>query len=372
MYIVIWYRLELALARDKGKVINMDITQIPKSMGIDVDRWVHILSSIGVNFINPYEEGWDIPGREGGKPAQMNQMGALDLSMSNVIAGYVDLMSKIENMLGELSGVTKQRQGSIEQRELVGNVERSVIQSSHITEPLFWAHNTAKHHAIISFLDVAKHAIEQYDKKSVHYFTDDLTRNFFEITDDFIYSDFDVFVSDSTRDHRNLEALKSLIQPAMQNGASLLDAANLLTTENISDIKVKLEDLEQARQQREEEMARIQQEGQQQAVQMQTEIEMEKIRIAEEDSVRDSNTAIEVALINAESKEGGDGEIEDNSLEYEKLDLQRKKIGDDKSIKDNQLREAIRSAKIAETQKQEEIAIKRKQANKPTANAAKK
>jgi len=26
MYIVLWYRLELAIARDKGKVINMDIT----------------------------------------------------------------------------------------------------------------------------------------------------------------------------------------------------------------------------------------------------------------------------------------------------------------------------------------------------------
>ena len=55
MYIVLWYRLELAIARDKGKVINMDITQIPKSMNITPDRWMHYLSSVGVNFINPYE-----------------------------------------------------------------------------------------------------------------------------------------------------------------------------------------------------------------------------------------------------------------------------------------------------------------------------
>ena len=55
MYIVLWYRLELAIARDKGKVVNMDITQIPKSMNITPDRWMHYLSSVGVNFINPYE-----------------------------------------------------------------------------------------------------------------------------------------------------------------------------------------------------------------------------------------------------------------------------------------------------------------------------
>jgi len=26
MYIVLWYRVELAMSRDKGKVLNMDIT----------------------------------------------------------------------------------------------------------------------------------------------------------------------------------------------------------------------------------------------------------------------------------------------------------------------------------------------------------
>ena len=89
MYIVLWYRLELAIARDKGKVILMDVTQIPKSMGITVDRWMHYLSSVGVSFINPYEEGWSIPGREGGRSAQFNQFQSLDLTMSNVIAEYI-------------------------------------------------------------------------------------------------------------------------------------------------------------------------------------------------------------------------------------------------------------------------------------------
>ena len=45
MYIVLWYRLELAIARDKGKVPLVDVTTIPKSMGIDVDKWMHYLSA---------------------------------------------------------------------------------------------------------------------------------------------------------------------------------------------------------------------------------------------------------------------------------------------------------------------------------------
>ena len=148
MYIVLWYRLELAMARDKGKVVNMDITQIPKSMNIDVSKWMHYLSALGVNFINPYEEGWDIPGREGGKPASFNQITALDLTMANTINQYIMLMDKIEAMLSEITGVSKQREGSISSNELVGNVERSVVQSAHITEPWFWTHNQVKKEAL--------------------------------------------------------------------------------------------------------------------------------------------------------------------------------------------------------------------------------
>ena len=96
MYIILWYRLELALSRDKGKVPLVDVTQIPKSMGIDVAKWMHYLSALGVAFVNPYEEEWNIPGREGGKPSQFNQFTALDLTMSNVIGQYIDLMAKIE------------------------------------------------------------------------------------------------------------------------------------------------------------------------------------------------------------------------------------------------------------------------------------
>jgi len=53
-------------------------------------------------------------------------------------------MNKIEDMVSEITGVTKQREGSIQSSELVGNVERSVTQSAHITEAWFWVHDQVK------------------------------------------------------------------------------------------------------------------------------------------------------------------------------------------------------------------------------------
>jgi hypothetical protein len=67
---------------------------------------MHYLGALGVAFINPYEEGWDVPGREGGRPAQFNQFQSWDLSMANVIDQYVNLMAKIEDMVAKLTGIT--------------------------------------------------------------------------------------------------------------------------------------------------------------------------------------------------------------------------------------------------------------------------
>lgn len=306
MYIVLWYRLELAIARDKGKVVNMDITQIPKSMNISPAKWMHYLSSVGVNFINPYEEGWNIPGREGGKPAQFNQITALDLTMSNVIAEYIQLMDKIEELAGTISGITQQREGAVSSSEMVGNVERSVVQSSHITEPLFWVHNQCKRRVLNMLLNTAKGAWEETGKKKLQYIFDNGERAFLDITPKFYYEDMDVFVSDTSKDLENIQKLQQLIQPAMQNGASLLEAAEILTNDNFNIIKQKLKDMQTRQEQVQQQQQEAEAQQQQQLQQMQNESKQQELMLqeAQMDLQRyqidqDNQTKIAVAQINA-------------------------------------------------------------------------
>lgn len=306
MYIVLWYRLELAIARDKGKVVNMDITQIPKSMNISPAKWMHYLSSVGVNFINPYEEGWNIPGREGGKPAQFNQITALDLTMSNVIAEYIQLMDKIEELTGTISGITQQREGAVSSSEMVGNVERSVVQSSHITEPLFWVHNQCKRRVLNMLLNTAKGAWEETGKQKLQYIFDNGERAFLDITPKFYYEDMDVFVSDTSKDLENIQKLQQLIQPAMQNGASLLEAAEILTNDNFNIIKQKLKDMQTRQEQIQQQQQEAEAQQQQQLQQMQNESKQQELMLqeAQMDLQRyqidqDNQTKIAVAQINA-------------------------------------------------------------------------
>lgn len=306
MYIVLWYRLELAIARDKGKVVNMDITQIPKSMNISPAKWMHYLSSVGVNFINPYEEGWNIPGREGGKPAQFNQITALDLTMSNVIAEYIQLMDKIEQLAGTISGITQQREGAVSTSEMVGNVERSVVQSSHITEPLFLVHNQCKRRVLNMLLNTAKGAWEETGKQKLQYIFDNGERAFLDITPKFYYEDMDVFVSDTSKDLENIQKLQQLIQPAMQNGASLLEAAEILTNDNFNIIKQKLKDMQTRQEQIQQQQQEAEAQQQQQLQQMQNEAKQQELMLqeAQMDLQRyqidqDNQTKIAVAQINA-------------------------------------------------------------------------
>lgn len=377
MYIVIWYRLELAMARDKGKVVTMDITQIPKSMNIDVAKWMHYLGALGVNFVNPYEEGWDIPGREGGKPSQFNQITALDLTMANTIDQYINLMDKIESMVSEITGVTKQREGAISSNELVGNVERSVVQSAHITEPLFWVHNQVKKEVLSMLLNTAKFAWKDSDKRCVHYVLDDATRAFLTLSDDFFYEDMDIFLDDSTKNQQQLEALKQLMQPAMQNGASLLDIAEIITMDNINMIKNRLEDIEQKRMEQQQALEEQQAQREQQMIQMQNEVKEEELMIkeAEMDLEKykidaDNATKITVAQLNAyrglEDQDQNDNNIPDT------MEIAAQALAERKQASEEAGKQFEFNAKLREQQMKKEIEDKKIQLEREKLTAAQK
>lgn len=363
MYIVVWYRLELALSRDKGKVAVMDITQIPKSMNIDVNKWMHYLSALGVAFINPYDEGWDIPGREGGKPSQFNQLSSWDLTMSNVIAEYIQLMQKIEDMVAKLTGITPQRQGQIAASELVSNTNTAVSMSYHITEPWFWNHNQVKRRVLTMLLNTSKAAWKD-SKKYLNYILDDATRAFVQLSDNFFYEDMDIFVDDSTKNQQYIDQLKQLLQPAMQNGASLLDIAEIITLDNMSMIKNRLEEIEQKRMEQMQQQQQAEQQAQQQMAEQQNQLKEEELMLKEAEMDlekykvdQDNATKITVAQLNAyRGAENMDQDMNGipDPIEIGKQALEQQKINSDiatKQLELNNKRREIEQKREVENKK---------------------
>ena len=401
MYIIIWYRLELALARDKGKILTMDVTQIPKSMGMDVNKWMHYLTALGVNLVNPYEDGWDIPGRDGSHPSSFNQISQSDLTMSNTVVQYIQLMNKIEDMVSEITGVSKQREGSISPSELVGNVQKSVMQSANITEPWFWVHDQVKKQVITTLLNTAKSVWKNSNVRSLQYILDDETRAFINLSDDFFFEDMDIFIDNSTKNLQEIEQLKNLMQPALQNGANLLDIAEIITLDNVNLIKNRLQDIESKRQQQIQQQADLEQQRQQQIIQMQNEVKDRELMIKESElDVQkykidsDNNTKIAVAEMQA-YKGASDMDVNKNSvpdvMEIGKQALETQKLSQEQSSKNLEIaikrreidmKKQIEDKKIAlekqklETQKQlqamaDNSAMQREQLKSKTALANK-
>lgn len=365
MYIVVWYRLELAMSRDKGKVPVVDVTQIPKSMGIDVNKWMHYLGALGVAFINPYEEGWDVPGREGGRPATFNQFQSWDLSMANIIDQYVNLMAKIEDMVAKLTGITPQRQGSIAASELVGNTTQAITQSYHITEPWFWTHNQVKKEVLTMLLDTAKVAWKD-NKTCLNYILDDATRAFITLSDDFFYSDMDVFVEDSTKNRQDLDQLKQLLQPAMQNGASLLDIAEIITMDNINMIKDRLEDIEQKRMEQMQQQQQAEQEAQQQLIAEQNRVKEEELMLKEAEMElekykidTEAQTKITVAQLNA-YKGLQDLDQNDNGIP-DVMEIAQQALAERKQIADESAKQMELNAKLRDSENKKQIENKKMQ-----------
>jgi hypothetical protein len=365
LYNIIYYRLELTIAKSKGRLMLMDIAQIPSSEGWDVDKWMYYLEAMGVAFINSQEEG------KRGQNPQFNQFQSIDMTMGNVVNQYIMMLEMIKEQVGELSGVTRQRQGQMTSSELVGNVERSVIQSSHITEYWFSYHNEIKRRVLEALLDVAKMAWR--DGKKISYIMDDMSRVFMDIDgNDFDMSEYGIFVGNSAKEEQAIDSLKQLAQPALQSGIiKMSEVADIMMSESIADIKNKLKkaekDMEAAQQaQQEREMQ------QQQQLQAQAE-QAAKEAMDREDARNNANnqTKIDIALINAESRARDkmmDRDLNDNGIDdvidRERINIQREKNNKDEAISREKL--ALDKQKHTDSMemKRKELEVKKSQMNK--------
>jgi len=214
LYNIISYRLELAFASDQGKIMLMDLAQIPRSEGIDIDKWMYYLKAMKIGFINSFEEGKK--GSHIGKTSNFNQFQSIDLSLSNTIQQYIQTLEYIKQQTAFISGVTPQRLGAISSNELVGNVERAVQQSSVITEYLFDAHDEIKRRVYVALIECAKIAYK--DGKKIQFILDDMGIELLDIEEnDFDDSEFNVFMSHATKDNEIFNQAKELMKLALQS-----------------------------------------------------------------------------------------------------------------------------------------------------------
>ena len=249
LYITLWYRLELAISANQGKIALIDLSLVPD--GWEVEKWMYYAQSMKFGFVDSFNEGkkGQSTGKLAGNISTQNKV--LDMETGNYIQQHVQLLDFVESKVQSLSGVTRQRLGSITSSELVGTTERAVQQSSHITEKWYDIHNQTKVRVLQTLLDVAKDVYRGKTKK-FQFVADDLATTTFNLMGDFGYQEYGIFVSNATQDLQAMEALKSLTQAAIQNDKmSISDVISIYNSSSIADIKNKIKVSEAEAEQRE-------------------------------------------------------------------------------------------------------------------------
>lgn len=358
LYNIIMYRMELEIAKAKGKKMVMDIAQIPRSQGIDMEKWMYYFDTLGIAFINSFEEGKGALGK--GMTSQFNQFTAVDMSLSQSVGQYLGILSKIEEMTSELMGVSKQRLGSISSTETVGGVERSVMQSSSITEPLFYMHNEVKKNVLTHLLECAK--IAYPEGKKISFILDDAQRIFLEINDDFINADYGIFMTNSAKEVKSLEDLRAIAQQAVSAGIMEFDElVTMFDSNSMSEIKQSVKRASQRKKEQQEREYQSQMEQLQAQQQAQAQQAEQQLAWQAEQNQLDRDNNIEEAYIKTFGGKNADPTMDADSngipdvvefdklyedarqhddkmsLEREKLKTEREKMSNDKDIAERKL-----------------------------------
>lgn len=357
LYNVFMYRTELAFAKAKGKIGILNSSMIPD--GWDMDKWLYYAEVMGWAVEDPFNEGQE--GAATGKIAgTMNQNSRnIDLELGNYIQQHVMMLQFIEQQIGEIAGVTKQREGQIENRETVGGVERSVMQSSHITEKWFSVHDNTKVRVLETLLETAKYAWRNKEHERLQYITDEMSSVISEIDGEmFAEADHGIMISNSFNDAKLLNVLEQLAHAGIQtdklNFSQLMD---IYFSESMSSMRRKIEQSEQEAVERAEEARKQELEVQRQKIQSDAQSKAEDRRVKEEDSIRDNMTKLQTAML---QHEGDQQEEEDAKITLEKLKQEWQKIQNDWEIKNRELKEEERSNKAQEQLEKEKIKVDKK------------
>jgi hypothetical protein len=199
----------------------------------------------------------------------------------------------------ESVGITRQREGQISNRETVGGVERSTLQSSHITEWWFILHEDTIKRTLEAFIETAKIALKGR-KKKFPYITPRGSEMLMDIDGD-VFSECDYGLS--VDNGGGTQELKQTIhQLAINNlnrqNASLATTMKLFSTMSIAE-KIRLVEADEKRaMEQQQQQMQSQQQMQEQQIQAQQQIEQAKLEQQERFNERDNQTKIMIAQIN--------------------------------------------------------------------------
>lgn len=303
LYNICMNQLYELLEKEIGNVARVSIRRVPKLKDGDnqdaIDVWEAEARSRGIIFDD------DSPENTKGAVSNQTVAGNVDLTRTSEIQSRYNLANQLKAECWELVGMNRQRLGAATASETATANQNNLVQSFAQTEPYFAAHQYVMNQYYQALLDAAQYIESNKPVSSLTSITSFGDSAFLEVAgSDINLRDLKVFVTSKPEDQQLLNELRQLAQPALQNGASLYEVAQMYSTNSIrtldkmfKDLKEKQEQMqEQEQQQKQQELEQQQKQHddiiQQQEKHHQDDLQMQKYKID-----MDNNTKLSIAEI---------------------------------------------------------------------------
>jgi len=354
LYDISWYRVNEAMAKYMGSIIELDIAKIPKDWSIT--KWLYFARKSGISVVDSFKEGQR--GQAKGKLAGSvgNTTGkVLEQRVGDFIQTHIQMMDFAKAQMDEITGVSRQRLGQTENRETVGGIERAVSQSNHITEELFNMHDLCKKRCFQILLETAKIALKGNSKKFA-YIADDMTKQLMEIDgDQFAEEEYGIQMSNDNSVNQMEQRLDSMVQMGLQNQMlSFSTAMKIYNSPSVREVQRMIEknekDMKETQAKQGEQQQKQFEQQQQQAMEVQqAQMQKEDDKFQQEDETKRyiAELKAETDRLNILSQERGveQEDTEEDLAKFEKelgiktraLDQDMEKHRDNMSIKEKDL-----------------------------------
>lgn len=251
LYNIYHYRFELTMAKNKDKIMLMEINAIPKKHGWDEEKFMYFADAMGYAFIDSTTQT-----PSGDKISHFNQFQVLDMSLARYIESILNILQAIKMEWEELVGITRQRKGMTTPSEGVGAAERAIFQSSVITEEFFRKFEKIQQSDLEGAIDLAKAAWPE-GRKGMYIGRDGIP-DFIDVDGaEFSEASYGLFVTSSARENEKLQQLREHGKFYMQNNGFFDLLSEVIDSNNFSHIKSLIREAEERRREMEQQDPRV-------------------------------------------------------------------------------------------------------------------
>ena len=361
LYDAVHDRLNKLMAKNWGKIIQLDLSKVPA--GWDIEKWMYYARTNNIAVVDSFKEG-NIGAATGKLAGAMNNAssGVIDAELGNIIQQDINLLEFIKMEMSDVAGISKQREGQISNRETVGGVERATLQSSHITEWLFVIHDDVRKRVLEAFIETAKIALKGRSKKFQYILSDNSMRVVDIDGDEFAEADYGLVVDNGSGIQNLNDKLDTLAQAALQNQTlSFSTIMKLYSSCSIAEKQRMIEKDEKAIQERQAQAQQQQSQVQQQQIEANMEMKQQELQQKEAENIRDNETKLAIAQLQITSND--DGVTEPKYSEESKATLMEK-------IREFDAKLQLDKDKLefSKQKQKEDASIKRQSSHKTTTN----